>query len=409
MPAWVRAMFANIKLVLADRSVNIVIAMNFVSIFGLGLVTPTLPLFAESFDVGYSGVGIFISAYGLSRLGTDLAAGPIVQRFGERRSSAAALTLMAITAIATGSAPFYLFAVIAWGANGAGSALLFAAQYSYMLKVVPQERMGRVLSVFYGAFNAGFVGGSFIGGLLSDSFGLQTPLIAYGFVLVFLAIAYYRYVVDPARRADPDPGAPAPTTGYKSLLRLPGFVTVIFTNFAYLWMVAAVFGTLIPLFASDALGMSRSATGFVIGVTLFMEFIVLYPAGSYSDKHGRRPVLLPSLLALGAITILVGWSPNALIFTMLMGVLGVSSGYAGVPPAPMLADIVPQDRLSTSVGIFRFCGDLGFFFGPLVAGFGSEAFGFKGGFALVAIPSLVAFFFVLRTAETLRRVPETVS
>ena len=47
-------MFANIKLVLADRSVNIVIAMNFVSIFGLGLVTPTLPLFAESFSSGTS-------------------------------------------------------------------------------------------------------------------------------------------------------------------------------------------------------------------------------------------------------------------------------------------------------------------------------------------------------------------
>jgi MFS family permease len=117
------------------------------------------------------------------------------------------------------------------------------------------------------------------------------------------------------------------------------------------------------------------------------------------------------------MTIVVGWSPNALMFTLLMGALGISSGYAGVPPAPMLADIVPQNRLSTSVGIFRFCGDLGFFFGPLVAGFGSEAFGFKGGFALVALPSLVAAFFVLRTKETLKRpapaveatVPETAS
>jgi MFS family permease len=395
-------MFSNIGVVLSDRSVNIVILMNFVSIFGLGLVVPTLPLFAESFGVGYSGVGIFLSAYGLARLGTDLAAGAVVQRIGERRASAIALGLMAITAVATGAAPFYVFAVVMWSATGAGSALLFAAQFSYMLKVVPEERRGRVLSVFYGAFNVGFMAGSLIGGLLSDTFGLGTPLIAYGFVLLFLGLAYFRFVSDPPK-AEAQPGAPEPTTGLRSLVRLPGFVTVMLTNLAYLWMVAAVFETLIPLFASDALGMSRSATGIVIGIALFTEFLVLYPAGNFSDKHGRRPVLLPSLLGLAVLSMLIGWSPNVLIFMILMGALGIASGYAGVPPAPMLADVVPQDRLSTSVGIFRFCGDLGFFFGPLVAGFGSEAFGFKGGFALVAIPSIVAFFFVLRTEETLKR------
>jgi MFS family permease len=396
-----KAALANVRVVLSDGSVNMVILMGFLSIFGLGLVSPTLPLFAGSFHVGYGAVGIFISTFGLTRLLADLAAGPLVQRFGERGSSTGGLILMGIGALVTGTAPIFLVAVVAWGTNGAGSAVLFAAQYSYLLKVVPQERMARTLSVFYGAFNVGFVAGSIVGGTLSDNLGIRTPLILYGFVLFAVATAYFRLIRNPPQReAGPTDGESG--TGIRSLFKIPGFITVNFINLAYLWMVAAVFGTLVPLFAGDGLGMSRSATGLVIGFALGIEFLCLYPAGAYADRHGRRPVLVPSLLGLGITTIVVGWAPTPLVFGALMGLLGVSSGYAGVPPAAMLSDIVPGERLSTAVGVFRFSGDLGFFFGPLVAGFGSAAFGFRGAFALVALPSLLAFVFILRTAETLR-------
>jgi MFS family permease len=294
-------------------------------------------------------------------------------------------------------------AVAAWAVNGAGSAILFAAQYSYLLKVVPRERMARTLSVFYGAFNLGFISGSFIGGLLSDKVGLATPLLVYGPVLFVLAFVYPRLVVDPKRKDGTEHAAPERDKGIASLFKLPGFVTVLLLNLAYLWMVAAVFETLVPLFAGDGLGMSRSATGLVFALTIATEFVVLYPAGSYADRFGRKPVLIPSLFALGTMTIVVGWSPTPIAFALLMGVLGMASGFAGVPPAAMLSDVVPESRLGTGVGVFRFCGDLGFFIGPLVAGFASESVGFKGAFALVAIPSFVALAFVLRTAETLQR------
>lgn len=54
------------------------------------------------------------------------------------------------------------------------------------------------------------------------------------------------------------------------------------------------------------------------------------------------------------------------------------------------------------MGVFRFCGDLGFVLGPLVAGVTASSLGFKGAFGVVAIPVLVALVFVLRTPETLR-------
>jgi MFS family permease len=69
----------------------------------------------------------------------------------------------------------------------------------------------------------------------------------------------------------------------------------------------------------------------------------------------------------------------------------------------MLSDVVPDQRSATAVGLFRFAGDLGFTLGPLVAGIAAGAFGFRGAFAIMAAPVLVALALAARTPETLRK------
>lgn len=187
-----------------------------------------------------------------------------------------------------------------------------------------------------------------------------------------------------------------------TVLRTPGIGTALVTNLAYLWMVAAVFDTLVPLFASEELGMSTFGIGVVFAVALVAEFAVLYPSGSLADRLGRRTVLIPSLAALAITTALAGWPSTALLFAGAMALLGLASGAAGVPPAAVLSDVVDRERSGTAVGVFRFCGDLGFTLGPLVAGLSAGALGFRSAFALQAVPTVLALAVVLRSAETLR-------
>jgi MFS family permease len=54
------------------------------------------------------------------------------------------------------------------------------------------------------------------------------------------------------------------------------------------------------------------------------------------------------------------------------------------------------------VGLFRFCGDLGFTIGPLLAGFTATAFGFEVAFVVAAVPTVIAFLLAVRMEETLR-------
>jgi MFS family permease len=158
-----------------------------------------------------------------------------------------------------------------------------------------------------------------------------------------------------------------------------------------------------PLFAQDELGMSPAGIGVVFSIAVAVEFLVLFPAGSFADRFGRKAVMVPSLAGLVVMIAVLGLSTSAVMLTVLLSILCVASGFAGVPPAAMLSDVVPTEHSGRGVGAFRFAGDLGFLFGPLIAGYSSDWFGFKTAFVLAAVPSAIVLVMVIRTAETLKR------
>src|SRR6266536_5871872 len=98
---------------------------------------------------------------------------------------------------------------------------------------------------------------------------------------------YLRLVSDPkVPDSEQDEAADAEaarTAGARALLKRREFLTAIFLNFAYLWMIGAAFDTLVPLFGDDGLGMSNRGIGVIFAISLVGELAVLYPAGSLMD------------------------------------------------------------------------------------------------------------------------------
>jgi MFS family permease len=404
----------TLRSILTDPLVGPIIGIVFVLLAGFGLVFPILPLFARSFGVGNDGAGLLIATFGFARLFGDLIGGTVVDRRGERWTAVVGMSFLALCSTATGAAPNFVAAVVLWGLAGIGSAIVFASLFSYILKAAPDDMVARTLSFFYGAFNVGLIAGGAAGGFIADAFGLEAPLYAYSAILIVGIFVYLRFVPRlPVSFGEDAPvvavseaatvEAPRPSGRVvRDLLRVPGFLTTLFLNLTYLWIVAALFNTLVPLFAHDEIGMSTSAIGTMFAVAVAVEFLVLFPAGTLADRYGRRAVMLPSLAGLGVTTVLLGVPTSAVTLTVLLAALAVCSGFAGVPPAAMLSDIVPSEQSGRGVGAFRFCGDIGFFLGPLIAGATSKSFGFEVAFAITAIVPAIAMLLTFRTRETLR-------
>jgi DHA1 family multidrug resistance protein-like MFS transporter len=393
---------ADARLVLADRSVRAVVLIAFVLMLGNGIVLPILPLFARSFGVGYGAAGLLIAAYGIARIGCDLGAGVVVDRVGERVAGATGLASMTAFAVLTGLAPSFAAAVVFWGAVGVSSAVTQTASYAFLLRVVPVAQMARTMGIFYGSFNVGLAAGGFVGGFIADHFGLESPLYAAA-GLYALAGALYLLFVPRLERVSSSEAPPSSSwrQGLIRVARTPGLTAAAVSQLAYLWIFAAVFGTLLALFGRDELGMSAAAIGVVFAVGLVVELVVLYPAGSIADRRGRKVVLVPALVGLAALTAIIGLAGEPLVLGLLVAGLAVASGFGGVAPSAMFSDIAPRAELGTAAGVFRLFGDVGFALGPLVAGAVAASAGLTEAFLVSAVPAVVALALVVRTRETL--------
>ena len=389
---------------LGDRRVQVVLATIFVTMAGFGIIAPILPLYAQSFGVGYGAVGLLVASFAFTRLAFDLVAGPLVDRYGERTTLSVGVGFLGFTTLLLGHAPTFALAVVFRAAGGAGSALLFSALYSYYLKVVPAERVGRAFGLFYGMFNIGMIAGQPLGGLIAGVTGsLRMPLYTYA---GFCFVAGLLFLLLTERTPAVQKPAERPTMeSLRDLLRIRPFVTANVANFAAFWIIGGVWSTLIPLFGHNALGMSELAIGSALSLSIAAEFVVLYPFGAVVDRHGRRMLLIVSTVAYAAIVAVLGMPGTVPMFMLLLVVLGFASGAGATAPAAILHDVTPEESTGTAVGAFRFSGDLGFAFGPAVAGWTVNAFGFTGAFAFAALPLVATVLLALRTPETYRSQP----
>src|SRR6266498_3168814 len=133
----------SFKLIVSDPAVRVVVLIVFVIMLGFGIIAPILPLYARSFGVSIDMASLLISAFAFARLVFDPIAGPIVDRRGERLSAITAVVFVGMSALLAGLAPSFALVVLFRGIGGLGSSLFFAAMYSYLLRVVPSDRMGR--------------------------------------------------------------------------------------------------------------------------------------------------------------------------------------------------------------------------------------------------------------------------
>lgn len=405
---------ASFREVVAQPAARTTAGVTLVIMLGYGLIVPVLPLFARSFGVGTAEVGVLVTTFAVMRLVFDLVGGPLVDRFGERAMATAGAVLVGVSSALSAMAPSFLLLVGFRAIGGAGSSIMFAALMNYLVHAVPARQMARTMSMFYASFLLGTALGQPVGGLLAHVLGLAAPLWFYAGACFVSGWLILRRVADVEGHAEAGSTAggelageaegPLPTAWgrIKGLMSRRAFVTALAANAAMFWTLAAVRMTLAPLFAQESVGLSAAGVGAVLGAAAVTQFLVMWKAGSVADSRGRKVVLLPALLVLGAATAAVGWTTSAAALAAAMAVLGVATGFAGVAPGAIVADVVPR-RSGTAIGMYRFAGDVGFVLGPLVAGTVGQAFGFTTAFMVLAVPPLLVFWLALRMPETLRR------
>src|SRR6201996_8096522 len=162
------------------------------------------------------------------------------------------------------------------------------------------------------------------------------------------------------------------------------------------------FGMIIPILPLYA--QRFRATEWQIGILLasysFMQFLASPVLGWFSDRYGRKPVLLCSLIGSATGYILMADASSlAMLFLarILAGVAGASVGTASA----YIADITPPENRSRRMGLIGAAFGVGFVLGPAIGGILSQ-FWTKGPFwfgAGLAFLNAIAVLLILPEPE----------
>ena len=173
------------------------------------------------------------------------------------------------------------------------------------------------------------------------------------------------------------------------------FVTVLLDSIGF-GIIMPVLPQLIMDVSEEPLSAAARYGGWLMFVYAAMQFFSAPVLGNLSDRFGRRPVLLLSLLAMGADYLLMGWAPSLAWLFLGRFIAGVSASTYGIANAFIADTFAPDDRAKNFalVGAAFGCG---FVIGPVLGGFLGE-FGPRAPFyaaAALAFINVVYGFFVL--------------
>lgn len=156
------------------------------------------------------------------------------------------------------------------------------------------------------------------------------------------------------------------------------------------------FGILIPIlpvFAIKILGVDETAIGITIAIYSLTQFFFNPIFGKLSDKFGRRPLIVISLLLNAFGYILFAFTHSFWMLLISRIIAGIGGSSIGVAQA-FIADVTTREERSKGMGLIGAAFGLGFVFGPLIGGLLAEYGYMITGFASAGF-SIIAFVLTL--------------
>jgi MFS family permease len=350
-----------------------------------------IPQVRDRLDLSPAQLGLVLLAIAAGSVVALPMAGPVVTRFGARRTVAAmavlfaaALALAAIGHLA-GVWPLVAGLFLLGLANGA-----WDVGMNVQGARVEQELGRSIMSRFHAGWSCGTVAGALVGALMvALAVPVAVHLTAVAVVVgVTVPVAVRRFLPDGAEHDEPGTGRGGLTAWRESRTLLVGLFVLAFAfaeGAANDWVNVALID-----------GYDASATVGAIGFAVFLAAMTTarWFGPPLLDRYGRVPVLRVCAVVAVAGLLLYVFAPNvplALAGALLWG-LGTSLGF----PTGMSAAADDPARSAARVSVVASIGYCAFLGGPPLIGFLGEHWGLLR--ALLVVAALLAVAVVVTPA-----------
>ncbi len=172
----------------------------------------------------------------------------------------------------------------------------------------------------------------------------------------------------------------------------------LFVIFLTVFIDMVGFGIVIPVLPlyAEHFHATPVQIGWLTGIYSGMQIIFVPILGRLSDRFGRRPILIVSLIGTAIGFLLMGWASSLPLLFLARIIDGASGGNISTAQA-YIADVSTPENRSRSMGLIGAAFGLGFTFGPMIGGIMSRiSYGAPFYFAAVlAAVNVVLLYFIL--------------
>jgi MFS family permease len=380
------------------REVSVLTTISFLVAIGFGLIIPAIPIFAKTFGVTNTLIGLIISSFAIMRFLSGLFSGKLVDRFGERLVLGTGLLMVSVFTLLAGLAQTYGQLLFFRTAGGLGSSMFSVSAGALLLRVVGDDQRGRAQSLYNGGFIAGGVAGPAFGGALL-AISPRAPFFIYTALLIVagtvsLVFLHEKRLGKSAQAVDND----GPALTIREALKIRPYLYSLFLAFLGSWIFFGMRSSILPLYAIDDLGVSTAVVGLSFTLALIAQGAVMIRAGKYSDKNGRRPVILIGFAITLLSLILLTLSTNVTFYLISMLVLGFGAGFATSAGA-IVGDVI-KGKSGKVYAFWQMAGDAGMMVGPLILGVVADLFTYRTAVLVSAMVFSIAILIAIKIPET---------
>jgi MFS family permease len=354
------------------RSVQVLQLGGLMNAIGNGLVLPFTFIYLHNehgFSLGLAGLILGTNA-AVSLLAGPVS-GPLVDRFGGRRTLTVALAFLMVGfgGYAFVESPWHGF--LASAITGVGNGFFWTAQSTLIAGLTPQDKRTAAFAMQRVMMNLGIGIGGLAGGFLAaQSFQLLFLGDAASFVLY--ALVLNAFVPEPGR-APPRDGETAGS--YRHVLRHRVFMAFIAVNALFVTVGYAQLELIAP-YGKNQAGVGEQWIGAIFAINTFVIVVAQLPIVRLVEGRRRmRALALMGVVWAAAWLIvpvagvwLAGFAAVATL-ALAAAVFGIGECLHGAVQAPLVADLANPRLLGRYMALSAFSWQVGFTIGPPVGGF----------------------------------------
>ncbi len=363
--------------------VTFVLAMcsNFFFFSSMYLLVSPLPRYVDALGGGPFIVGLAMGAFSITAVLSRPLSGKVVDRAGAKPmliAGAANFGIASLLYLWTSSIPLFIANRLF---NGLGIAFFTTAYMAFIADLASVSRRGQAMGIAFVAPGLALVISVTLGDAILNLMGFDQIFLtasAAGFLSMVLAL-----LLRPPKARVEFSGA---TRNFLAVLRQRGVWLSTLMSVVGAAAYGSVF-TFMPLFVNGR-GLDNVGYFFMAYAITFM--LAVMPAGSLSDRVGRKWVIVPSMAGTALAFWLLAPASGAVWLLGVAALYGIMFASGRLALDAFLVDHVSPTVRGTAMSIQYGGFDLGVGIGGFVMGLVVGAFGYPAMYALVGVLVLLS-------------------